>query len=90
LQLFLFGNFSFLRAISSEKIQRIDRRDAQRLEYKRRIGHIFEHCFAPEQFFGYQPIRGIERRAVAVEQRIDDNEREYQIAGEAEEEASVV
>lgn len=74
----------------TEEIQRIGKHYSQRLEYEGGIGHIFEHPFASEQLFGYQPIRGIERRAVAVEQRIDDNEREYQIAGEAEEEASVV
>ena len=76
--------------MATEEIQRIDKRYSQRLEYKGGIGHIFEHPFASEQLFGYQPVGGIEGRAVAVEQRIYDNEREYQIAGEAEKKASVV
>lgn len=74
----------------TEEIQRIDKHYSQRLEYEGGIGHIFEHRFASEQLFGYQPVGGIEGRAVAVEQRIYDNEREYQIAGEAEKKASVI
>ena len=41
-------------------------------------------------FSAIKPVGGIEGRAVAVEQRIYDNEREYQISGETEKKASVI